>query len=134
MYFKFSQIKFTFSTILNFLLWIYIILQFHSLFQLIPMPCLLFCAIIVTNLHFLLRPTVHLHYYFMQLSFKSFKSFKKSNIFIFTDFYNYLFNHHYWYISEKAMASHSSTLAQKIPWTEEPGRLQSMGSQRVGHD
>ena len=37
-------------------------------------------------------------------------------------------------ILEKAMAPHSSTLAWKIPWTEEPGRLQSMGSQRVGHD
>ena len=36
--------------------------------------------------------------------------------------------------AEKAMASHSSTLAWKIPWTEEPGRLQSMGSRRVGHD
>ena len=36
--------------------------------------------------------------------------------------------------SEKAMAPHSSTLAWKIPWTEEPGRLQSMGSRRVGHD
>ena len=36
--------------------------------------------------------------------------------------------------SEKAMAPHSSTLAWKIPWTEEPGRLQSMGSQRVRHD
>ena len=35
---------------------------------------------------------------------------------------------------EKEMASHSSNLAWKIPWTEEPGRLQSMGSQRVGHD
>jgi len=35
---------------------------------------------------------------------------------------------------EKAMASHSSTLAWKIPWTEEPGRLQSMGLLRVGHD
>ena len=35
---------------------------------------------------------------------------------------------------EKEMANHSSTLAWKIPWTEEPGRLQSMGSQRVGHD
>ena len=32
------------------------------------------------------------------------------------------------------MAPHSSTLAWKIPWTEEPGRLQSMGSLRVGHD
>ena len=35
---------------------------------------------------------------------------------------------------EKEMAIHSSTVAWKIPWTEEPGRLQSMGSQRVGHD
>ena len=35
---------------------------------------------------------------------------------------------------EKKMAIHSSTIAWKIPWTEEPGRLQSMGSQRVGHD
>ena len=32
------------------------------------------------------------------------------------------------------MAIHSSTLVWEIPWTEEPGRLQSMGSQRVGHD
>ena len=37
-------------------------------------------------------------------------------------------------VSEKAMAPHSSTLAWKIPWLEEPGRLQSMGSMRVGHD
>ena len=36
--------------------------------------------------------------------------------------------------SEKAMAPHSSTLAWKIPWTEEPGELQSMGSLRVGQD
>ena len=35
---------------------------------------------------------------------------------------------------EKEMATHSSILAWKIPWTEEPGRLQSMGSKRVGHD
>ena len=35
---------------------------------------------------------------------------------------------------EKEMATHSSTLAWKIPWMEEPGRLQSMGSQRVGHN
>ena len=35
---------------------------------------------------------------------------------------------------EKGMAPHSSILAWKIPRTEEPGRLQSMGSQRVGHD
>ena len=37
-------------------------------------------------------------------------------------------------VLEKAMATHSSTLAWKIPWVEEPGRLQFMGSQRVGHD
>ena len=35
---------------------------------------------------------------------------------------------------EKKMATHSSILAWRIPWTEEPGRLQSTGSQRVGHD
>ena len=35
---------------------------------------------------------------------------------------------------EKEMATHSSTLAWKIPWMEEPGRLQSIVSQRVGHD
>ena len=35
---------------------------------------------------------------------------------------------------EKGMAPHSSTLAWKIPWMEEPGGLQSMGLQRVGHD
>ena len=38
------------------------------------------------------------------------------------------------YVSEKAMAPHSSTLAWKIPWTEEPGELQSLGSQRVRYD
>ena len=41
---------------------------------------------------------------------------------------------HFQIYSEKAMAPHSSTLAWKIPWMEEPGRLQSMGSLRVGHD
>ena len=35
---------------------------------------------------------------------------------------------------EKEMTTHSSILAWEIPWTEEPGRLQSMGSPRVGHD
>ena len=38
------------------------------------------------------------------------------------------------YPLEKEMATHSSTLAWRIPWTEEPGGLQSMGSQIVGHD
>ena len=40
----------------------------------------------------------------------------------------------YIYIWEKAMAPHSSAVAQKISWMEEPGRLQSMGSLRVRHD
>ena len=35
---------------------------------------------------------------------------------------------------EKEMATHSSMLAWKVPWTEEPGRLQPMGLQRIGHD
>ena len=35
---------------------------------------------------------------------------------------------------EKEMATHSNTIAWNIPWTEEPGRLQSIGSQRVRHD
>ena len=35
---------------------------------------------------------------------------------------------------EEEMATHSSTLAWRIPWTEKPGGLQSVGSQRVGHD
>ena len=35
---------------------------------------------------------------------------------------------------EKEMATHSGILASRIPWTEEPGRLQSVGLQRVGHD
>ena len=54
--------------------------------------------------------------------------------------YIYIHTHTHTYINiytqkpEKAMAPHSSTLAWKIPWMEEPGRLQSMGSLRVGHD
>ena len=37
-------------------------------------------------------------------------------------------------MSEKAMATYSSTLAWKVPWMQEPGRLQSMGPQKAGHD
>ena len=47
--------------------------------------------------------------------------------------YIYIYIHIYIYM-EKAMAPHSSTLAWKIPWAEELGSLQSMGSRRVGHD
>ena len=49
-------------------------------------------------------------------------------------FNKYLLSKFYTQVSEKATAPHSSTLAWKIRWTEEPGRLQSMGSLRVRHD
>ena len=39
-----------------------------------------------------------------------------------------------WYSWEEGMAAHSSILAWRIPWTEEPGRLRTIGLQRVGHD
>ena len=44
-----------------------------------------------------------------------------------------VFKEYLWLHVEKGMAAHSSILAWRIPWTEEPGRLQSMGSQRVRH-
>ena len=47
--------------------------------------------------------------------------------------YLWIFDDSHAWQAEKAMAPHSSTLAWKIPWTEEPGRLQSMGLQGVGH-
>ena len=47
---------------------------------------------------------------------------------------DYLFHIQWCVYFEKAMVPHFSTLAWKIPWTEEPGRLQSMGSLRVGHN
>ena len=50
-----------------------------------------------------------------------------------TQLSDFLFTFHF-HALEKEMATHSSTLAWQIPWTEEPGRLQSMGSHRVGHD
>ena len=46
---------------------------------------------------------------------------------------DFTFTFHF-HVLEKEMATHSSTLAWKIPWMEEPGRLQSVGSQRVEHD
>ena len=55
------------------------------------------------------------------------------NVVIYSDVF-LLYMYMYIHISEKAMAAHSSTPAWKIPWTEEPGRLQSAGSLRVGHD
>ena len=59
-----------------------------------------------------------------------------ANIFpcLWLDFSFYFFNGSACSFREKAMATHSSTLAWKIPWAEEPGRLQSMGLPRVRHD
>ena len=55
-------------------------------------------------------------------------------IYIYTHIYTlHIYKHIYMYM-EKAMAPHSSTLGWKIPWTEEPGGLQPIGSLRVGHD
>ena len=48
--------------------------------------------------------------------------------------YRNYFTHTCLFILEKAMAPHSSTLAWKVPWMEEPGRLLSMRSLRLGHD
>ena len=56
------------------------------------------------------------------------------NIYIYIYIYTHTHTHTHTCILEKAMAPHSSTLAWKIPWIEEPGRLQSMGLLRVGHD
>ena len=62
----------------------------------------------------------------------------KSSFFVFAFFRVFveraMFIWSLWFISEKAMAPYSSTLAWKIPWMEEPGGLQSMGSLRVGND
>ena len=55
-------------------------------------------------------------------------------ILVVTIFLNSIYMHYYTVLAEKAMAPHSSTFACKIPWMEEPGRLQSMGSRRVRHD
>ena len=66
--------------------------------------------------------------------YKYFKCYSINNLF------ENLFSHMSVYLTliaispEKAMAPHSSTLAWKIQWVEEPGRLQSMGWLRVGHD
>ena len=58
----------------------------------------------------------------------------KSNTSLITHIYGSCFCIHSASLSEKAMATHSSILTWKIPWAEEPGRVQSMELQRVGHD
>ena len=89
--------------------------------------------IIVFPPQYISHPLYFVYGIFWQTKFKYFHRVKR-----------YLFFMHFHSISymksssftgmEKAMASHSSTLAWKIPWMEEPGRLQSMGSLRFGHD
>ena len=59
---------------------------------------------------------------------------KKIIIKVLLSFNSFIIKYYYIYTPEKAMAPHSSTLAWNIPWMEEPGRLQSMGSLGVGHD
>ena len=88
--------------------------------------------LIQTILNFPLKPHIDLHIIE-----------KSQNLQIF--FWIFQVSFSYWYLVKfhfhllayfigEAMATHSSTLAWKIPWTKEPGRLQSMGSLRVGHD
>ena len=64
--------------------------------------------------------------------FKLLVSFLKVAATLFLVFSDIVYNPYYTLNREKAMTTHSNTLSWKIPWTEEPGRLQSMGSLRVG--
>ena len=69
------------------------------------------------------------------LEISDFRGYTIFNMFLFIQRILSLVNYIPLYVvSEKAMATHSSTLAWKIPQMEEPGRLHSMGSQRVRHD
>ena len=77
---------------------------------------------------FSLFPTCQILYFFSHLCFFYFSFFIEITL-----VYNIVYIL-YVYLSEKAMAPHFSILAWKIPWMEEPGRLQSMGSLRVRHD
>ena len=82
----------------------------------------LFCFSFVSSLSSKLNPLIW-PFFFSEISIQNYKFFSKHWV---------SFIYILW--SEKVMAPHSSTLTWKIPWTEEPGRLQSMGSLRVGHD
>ena len=69
------------------------------------------------------------------LEISDFRGYTIFNVFLFIQRILSLVNYIPLYaVSEKAMATHSSTLAWKIPWTEEPGGLPSLGLHRVGHD
>ena len=79
---------------------------------------------------------VHSKHYSQWLKTKSIPSMirNKRRVFTLTTIIQHSFGSPSYGDLEKAMAPHSSTLAWKIPWMEKPGRLQSMGSLRVGHD
>ena len=72
--------------------------------------------------------------YYSAIKRNAFESVHHLHCVIIRGFISVIFEGSSGFPSEKAMAPHSSTLAWKIPWTEEPGGLQSMGSLRVGHD
>ena len=75
--------------------------------------------------YYVLKHTYPHPIFFSSIAFSEFWFWKVLSFFYFGTFYiSWL---------DKAMAPHSSTLAWKIPWTEEPGKLQSLGSQGVGH-
>ena len=89
--------------------------------------------IIVFPPQYISHPLYFVYGIFWQTKFKYFHRVKRYLFFIYFHSISYMkspsFNG-----MEKAMAPHSSALAWRIPWTEEPGGQQSMGSRRVGHD
>ena len=93
-------------------------------------PLLLLLEIHSTGLKFEINKATECLFFFCMTVFTQHKIWES---FVWLPKYFDLLLNSIWMV-EKAMAPHSSTPAWKIPWTEEPGRLQSMGSLRVGHD
>ena len=89
------------------------------------------------NILWLYQPWIYLNFGNKQIIFPTFPPSERHtpiiDVFMHLSYTLFCFVSRYAY-PEKAMANHSNILAWKIPWTEEPGRLQSMGLQRVGHD
>ena len=100
-----------------------------------------FCFWTIRTLNESMLPLKHLRY-FVSIIFSTYSNhhYSKSELSLPSIYGKVRVIGSLWYIKfpylimEKAMAPHSSTLDWKIPWIEEPGRLQSMGSLRVGHD
>ena len=93
----------------------YIFIHFTVFFFVCLFVCFVFCC----------EMGIFFSFYWRIIALQNFVVFCQTSTWI---------SHRYTYIPEKATAPHSSTLAWKIPWTEEPGRLQCMGSRRVRHD